>query len=124
MCEQFLNRYGFGPADEECIEVCSRNPLIIPKLVRYREMGVWEVLADVRDRSDRFFLIKLGGPNCYEVEDSFEAMRKLTIKDTLDLITLQSKLDTMPWSSIGRQIGNEDVIIQEVTIHNALIETE
>jgi hypothetical protein len=124
MCDQFLNKYGFQSVDDECIEYCESNPLIIPRLIRYQEMGIWQILADVKDSPEKFFLFYLGGPNGYMAEDSYECMNKLTLNDSLDLIEIKKRLSKETWCTINNRIENKYSVMQQTERHCPSEESE
>ena len=118
MYSQLIEKYGFITADERCISECRENPLIIPRLYRYRGMGLYEIVADVKDVSDRFFLFDVGGPNGYEYETAHNNIKALTLADTLTVERLHDRLLKKSWVTVITSTDYDDAIImQECHVH-------
>jgi len=117
MSEQFNGKFGFIPVDDECIKICAKNSLIIPRLYRYLGMGTYEILADVKDNPDKFFLFDVGGENGYTADDNYKMMKKLQINDTIDLNTLKRKLSIENWATIVQIKEFKDAELHEVQEH-------
>lgn len=117
MCDIFTNKYGFEPVDDECVQLCAPNKIIIPKLVRYLGMGTWQALGDVNDSPGHFLIFCIGGPSGFERENSLKCMNELTIQNSIDLAELKSILSKEEWCTTSNPVGNDDVIMQQIQTH-------
>jgi len=92
MDTQFVEKFGVEIVDDECIEVCKGNPIIIPQFVRYLGMGWYQILA-CSYNPNRFFLIDMGGSNGYDYEYNLKLLNKLTLKDSVSFDELNTRLE-------------------------------
>lgn len=93
MCEQLVKEYGFLPVEQEHLYECKGNNLILPKYWRYLGMGHVEILATVKDNSNRYFLFEIYGANGWEHQINKENLNKISIDDSLSFEQLVKKLN-------------------------------
>lgn len=108
MCEHLNGRYGFTPTDIRCLRECEDNPLIVPVLYRYQGMGLYEILAEVKDTPDKFFLFDVGGPNGHHVDMLHTELNNLTIDQALTLAEIMDRLTKRSWIEIAGTTMTED----------------
>ena len=98
--DSFEGRFGFQVVDDSIIQECKNNPLIIPRYYRYLGMGHYRILAQFKGHSDLFLSFVMGGADGHGAKDNYEKMKRLGLKDTIDLSYLQgyydSQLDPVP----------------------------
>jgi hypothetical protein len=97
---QYNGKYGFEPADERCISTCAENSLISPQIYRYLGMGHYEILADVKGHPNKYFLVRVGGSNGYDVDYNQNQLLKLTEADAMSEHTLRDTLKHSRWIEI------------------------
>lgn len=118
MCDQFNGQFGFEPADDRCLNSCKKNPLILPKLYRYLRMGNYEILADVKDTPDKFFIFILGGENGVAADANYERMLKLTVADVKTLAQVNEHLSKQEWFTISYERPFDGGVYQKCVIHS------
>jgi hypothetical protein len=100
MYKEFDNKFGFVTSDDDDIQECKGNSLIVPRLRRYMGMGVYQILANVKNVNNKFFLLTLGGPNGYDVDANKQFLNNLTINDAISVEKLRDELSQQSWSVI------------------------
>lgn len=103
MCEELAKEYGFLPVQEEHLYECQNNSLILPKYGRYLGMGHVEILAEVKDYSNNYFLFEIYGANGWEHQINREKLEKFTINDSLSFEQLNNKLKGERWCTIEKE---------------------
>lgn len=116
--DKFNRKYGFMPANDDCIGECEDNPLIVPKLFRYQGMGHYQILAGVKDVPNRYFLIDVGGSNGYEQEAAHDDLKKLTIDDSITMKQLESRVKKGMWVEVVSTTHYEGGDVNECIEHN------
>ena len=104
MCDNLNTKYGFSIVDDECMDECKDNPLVVPKLIRYIGMGWYQILAIANGMYDKYFLINLGGSSNYDRDHNLSVMRKLTISDAITFDNLMKLLSTKSWCNVDKKI--------------------
>lgn len=115
--ENFIGKFGFLSANEDCFNECKDNPFIIPKLYRYIGMGHYQILANVKDVIDGFFFFEVGGANGYEAEENRNSLNKLTPKKTYSLEQIKQIILKDSWCTISSQEEFDGGVINTVTEH-------
>lgn len=90
--DYFREGFGFEPANEDCFKECQNNSLLIPKLFRYKGMGLFEILAEMEGDSERFFLFNVGGASGNDADYYHSIFNGLTVKDSISFEELKERL--------------------------------
>jgi hypothetical protein len=115
MSEEYkeFEKYGFQPANEDCIKECEKNPLLKPILYRYIGMGHYEILAVV----PKYFLITVGGANGYDVMYNHNELNKITMNDAMTKQELLTKLEGKSWVEVVNVSNFDNCDIQQCIEH-------
>jgi len=100
MCERIVEKFGFQPVQEEHIDECNINPLILPKYWRYLGMGHIEILAEVNNVPNRYFIFNIFGSNGWDHIAYRDIFNKLSVDDSLTLNQITDKLERKKWYTI------------------------
>ena len=117
MCDEFCGKFGFESADDEIIDMCKDNALIIPKLFRYMGMGHCQILADVKYNPGKFFLFDAAGSNGYDYDSNIRALNKFTVHDAITLEELKQLLSCQSWDEVEVVHEFTNGVVRNVTTH-------
>lgn len=111
-------KYGLQPANDDCIGECEPNSLVVPKLFRYLGMGHYEILADVKDHPNKYFVVHAGGSNGYDRQDSYNDLIKLTIKEAKSFEEVVEYLKRTTWDEVVNVVEADHGTINSTVTHD------
>lgn len=117
MCEELVKEYGFCIVEDEHLQECKDNELILPKYWRYLGMGHVEILAKVKDDSNKYFLFEIYGSNGWEHQINREKLKTFTINDSLSFEQLNKKLKGERWCTVEKEENFENSSVITVKEH-------
>jgi hypothetical protein len=83
-------------------------------------MGLYEILAEVKDTPGKFFIFNVGGGDGHYVDMLHNELNAITLKDALTLPEVMDRLTGRTWQTVEETITTEngDAIMQSVRTHH------